>query len=121
MCLACTYQRDHVDHGRVAGNKKQEGHLDGIGLVKVALLDLLSHQLAENVVLGLLAALVGELGEVAEEFANNSQLHASEYTKGGVTCVAAADASRAVELPLVRIEFCCVRNSRSSKGTPRIV
>ena len=78
MCLACTYQRDHVDHGRVAGNKKQEGHLDGVGLVKVARLNLLSHQLAENVVLGLLAALLGELGKVAEEFANSNQRHASQ-------------------------------------------
>lgn len=38
-----------------------------------------------------------------------------------VTYFAAADASRAVELPLVRIEFCWVKNSRSLKGTPRRV
>ncbi len=56
----------------------------------------------------------------------SSLSHVSQFqqeTSGGneMTYFAAADASRAVELPLVRIEFCWVKNSRSSKGTPRRV
>ena len=69
MVHGATHQGDHVHHGRVAGHEQQECHLYGVGHVEVALLDLLRHQLADQVVLGLLVALVGEFGEVGEELA----------------------------------------------------
>lgn len=58
---------DHVDHGRVAGDEEEEGDLHGVGLVDVALAELLGHELADEVVLGLGGALVDEVGEIAQE------------------------------------------------------
>jgi hypothetical protein len=122
MMDGATHQGNHVHHGRIAGHKQQECHLHGVGHVEVALLDLLRHQLADQVVLGLLVALVGEFSEVAEELTVKHQMLGSDPDDLlRLTYSAAEDASRAVALPLVRIEFCCVRNSRSSKGTPRMV
>lgn len=61
------HQSNHVDHGGVASYKKQECHLHSVGHLEVACLDMLRNQLADQVVLGLLKALVAELAKITDE------------------------------------------------------
>jgi len=57
-------ERNHVDHGGVAGDEQQEGDLHGVGLVEVPREDLLGGEGGEDVVLGGFEAFVEEGGEV---------------------------------------------------------
>ena len=116
-----TCERDHVHHRGVACDQEQEGDLHGVGMLDVAGLQLLDGKPADEVVLGLLRALVDQLCEVVEEFPDGFSAYVSQLGDMGRADWLAACACRAVPLPFDRIAFCCVRYSRSSNGTPRMV
>lgn len=49
-----SYQRNHVDHGGITGNKEQKGNLNCARLLNVTKLKLLNNKTTEQVILGLL-------------------------------------------------------------------
>lgn len=116
------YQSNHVHHRSIPSNKQQKRHLHRIFLAQIPSLDLLCHQPADEVIFRGLKTLLNELVEVLEELSEvTCQLASRASPRLDTTDCAAPDASLAVELPFVRMAFCWVKNSRSSKGTPRMV
>jgi hypothetical protein len=48
-----TYKGNHVHHSGIACDKEQESNLDSIGLFDISRLDLLSAELADDIILRL--------------------------------------------------------------------
>ena len=99
-------ERNHVHHSSVASDEEEEGDLHRLGLVEVAGLDLFDGELGDDVVLGGGEALVDERGHVVEEAPGKRGVSGDNGVGGyGDEYWLAAEASRAVALPLVRMAF----------------
>jgi hypothetical protein len=65
-----SYQSNHVDHGRISRHKQEKSDLHGVGLFNVPGYELLGNKAADEVVLGLLEALIHKLCKILEQLPN---------------------------------------------------
>ncbi|KAK0727687.1 hypothetical protein B0T26DRAFT_799627 [Lasiosphaeria miniovina] len=91
------YQHHHVHRGSIAGDKQQKGDLHGVSRFEVALLHLVNDEGGDEVILGRRHTISDKVGHVVEE---TRHLKLPGGDGRGQTHWLAAEASRALELPL---------------------